>query len=270
MIGPLRKKVVVFAGGGTGGHLFPAVAVARALHGVEPVFVVPHDRGDEERLSGEFRCIPMVCPRPDRGRLAFPGRFTVAVHRARRILREIGASAVIGLGGYPSLPTTVAARLRGLPLYLMEVNAVPGKATRLLARFAAGVGLGNEHARTRLPGRTRALVTGTPLRDELRAAGSPEEFGLEPGRPTLLVLGGSQGARGLNDRVLEGLGGCRDLDFQVLHCAGPRDAERVDVAYRTLGLRARTVAFLADIGRAYAAADLVLSRAGAWITGHIS
>jgi len=263
MIAPLRRKVIVFAGGGTGGHLFPALAVARALPGVEPVFLVPHDRGDVERIDGAFEALEMVCPRADRSRALFPARMALAVGRARRQLRRLGARGVVGLGGYASLPATLAARTLRLPVYLMDCNAVPGRATRFLSRMAAGVGLGTDRALERLPRDRRFRVTGTPLRKELHARGTPRDFELSSGVATLLVIGGSQGARGLNRRVLEGVALCPDLAFQVLHCAGPADVEGVRQAYAGMGRRAAVVGFLPRIGRAYAAADLVLSRAGA-------
>lgn len=262
MIAPLHRKRIVFAGGGTGGHLFPAVALARALPSLEPVFLVPHDRGDESRLKGEFACVPLESPRFDVRPWLYPAKLALAVRRARRVLKRLNATAVVGLGGYASVPTGLAARTLGLPLYLMECNAVPGRATRFLSRFAAGIGLGTEHAVRHLS-RTTCRVTGTPLREELRKPASAADFGLTPGVPTLLVVGGSQGAMGLNERVVAGLAHCQDMEFQVLHCAGSRDEARTREAYRELSMQARVVDFLPDMGRAYAVADLVLSRAGA-------
>jgi len=267
VIGPLRRRVVLFAGGGTGGHTYPALAVARAMPpGVEPVFLVPPDRGDAGRIGGEFRVVEAAAPRIDPGRVLYPARLARAVARARRVLRETQATGVVALGGYTCVPAAVAARLAGVPLYVVECNAVPGRATRLLSRFASGVGLGAAPARELLPRRarqSRALVTGTPLRAEAASTARPADFGLEEGRPTLLVLGGSQGAAGLNERVLAGLPRCRDLPFQVLHCAGAGDAARVRAGYAAAGVRAAVLDFLPDIGRAYAAADLVLARGGA-------
>lgn len=263
MIAPLQRPVVVFAGGGTGGHLYPGLAVARALHGFEPVFLIPPDRGDAERLNGEFKVAVLRAPRPDRSRLLYPARLMASVARARNLLADLRASAVVGLGGYASVPAALAGRTLGLPLYLMECNAVLGRATRLLSRFAAGVGLGSERAREGLPPRIACRVTGTPLRRELHARSERRDFGLDPSLPTLLVLGGSQGAEGLNTRVVEGLRLCRGREFQVLHGAGPRDAARVDALYRDLNVRGRVVDFLPEVGRAYGIADLVLARAGA-------
>jgi UDP-N-acetylglucosamine--N-acetylmuramyl-(pentapeptide) pyrophosphoryl-undecaprenol N-acetylglucosamine transferase len=176
---------------------------------------------------------------------------------------ELRASAVVGLGSYASVPAALAGRSLGLPLYLIECNAVAGRATRFLARFATGVGLGSERALEGLPPRVARRVTGTPLRRELHVRSERADFGLAPDLPTLLVIGGSQGAEDLNTRVLDALAHCAGLPFQVLHCAGPRDAARVAAAYRALGVRGETIAYLPEIGRAYAVADLVLGRSGA-------
>ncbi len=263
MIAPLQRPVVVFAGGGTGGHLYPGLAVARALHGHDAVFLIPPERGDAERVNGEFPVAVLRAPRPDRSRLLYPVRLAAAVARARGILTGIRASAVVGLGGYASVAASLAGRSLGLPLYLVQCDAVVGRATRLLARFAQGVGLGSERAREGLPPRVACRVTGTPLRGELHAKGDRRDFGLSPSLPTLLVTGGSQGAEGLNTRVIEGLAGSAGRDFQVLHCAGARDAARVRDAYEGIAVKARVVDFLPEIGRAYAVSDLVIARAGA-------
>lgn len=263
MIAPIRRRVLVFAGGGTGGHIFPALALARALPSFECLFLVPRDRGDDGRIRGEFRCIPMDLPRVDRRSLLYPARLVRAVAVSRRVLRETRAAGVVGLGGYACVPASLAARTLRLPLYLMECNAVPGKATRLLSRIATAVGLGTEAAADSLPRAVRHRVTGTPLREELRVRARPEEFGLESGLPTLLVLGGSQGAQSLNTLVLKALSACAGMPFQVLHCAGEGDCGRVAEAYASLPIRSSVIDFLPDIGRAYAVADLVLGRGGA-------
>jgi len=263
VIAPVKRRTVVFAGGGTGGHLFPALAVARALPGFDSVFLVPEDRGDPDRLAGEFPCRTLDCPRPDRARWRYPAQLAKAVAAARRSLRDLDAAAVVGLGSYASIPASLAARSLGIPLYLMECNAVPGKATRLLSRFAQGIGLGSGQALSGLKRRRTCRVTGTPLRSELKATSRPSDFGLSDQRPTLLVLGGSQGATGLNSVVLAGLTACVDLDFQVLHCTGREDAGRMRAAYARVGVPTAVIDFVPDVGRLYAAADLVLCRAGA-------
>jgi len=263
MIAPLRRNVVVFAGGGTGGHLFPAVAVARSLPSIEPLFLVPPDRGDLERINGEFRCVSLASPRLDRARALYPVKLGPAVWRARRLLARERARAVVGLGSYSSVPACIAARTLGLPVYLMAFDAVPGRATRMLAPMARGIGLGSELARPRFPLKAPCRVTGTPLRDEMNSSASPESYGLQRGMPTLLVFGGSQGAHSLNQRVVEGIAACPDLAFQVLHVTGAEDEESVRDAYRRMERPASVHAFVDDMGAAYAAADLIVCRGGA-------
>jgi len=269
MIAPLRRNVVVFAGGGTGGHLYPAIAVARAMPSVQPLFLVPSDRGDEERLDGEFRSVAIESPRIDRGRVLYPARLARAVWRARSVLRDEEAKAVVGLGSYSSVPACLAARSLGLPVYLMAFDAVPGRATRLLTPIAKGIGLGSELARARFPLNAPCRVTGTPLREELRQEPDAAAFGLNPETPTLLVFGGSQGARDLNRRVISGIAASSELDFQVLHISGAEEQQLVSDAYETMGRRAVVKPFLgtatgpASMGAAYALADLVVCRGGA-------
>jgi UDP-N-acetylglucosamine--N-acetylmuramyl-(pentapeptide) pyrophosphoryl-undecaprenol N-acetylglucosamine transferase len=263
VIAPIRRPTLVFAGGGSGGHLYPALAVARALEGVECVFLVPADRGDGARVAAEFRTIAAKAPRLDREPLLYPVRLLRSIVEARRALRRVGACGVVGLGGYASVPACLAARSLALPVYLMELNAVPGRATRMLARLACGVGLGSAAALPRMHRRVPCRITGTPLREELQERADPRDFGLDPGLPTLLVLGGSQGAWSLNTRVTEAMTACADLPMQVLHCAGVHDAPRVREAYRATRARAVVLEFLPRIGRAYSVADLVLARGGA-------
>ncbi|MHC4953504.1 MAG: UDP-N-acetylglucosamine--N-acetylmuramyl-(pentapeptide) pyrophosphoryl-undecaprenol N-acetylglucosamine transferase [Planctomycetota bacterium] len=263
MIAPLRRNLIVFAGGGTGGHVYPALAVARAMPSVEPLFLVPADRGDAERIGSEFRCLPFENPRFDRGRVLYPARLARAVWRARRILQAENARAVVGLGSYASVPACLAAKSLGLPVYLMAFDAVPGRATRFLAPLARGIGLGSELARDRLPARSPCRVTGTPLREDLHRDPDPEAFGLRSGVPTLLVFGGSQGARDLNRLVLAGVGACSDLSFQIIHVTGPADADATRAAYARMDRRASVHGFLEDMGAAYALADLVICRGGA-------
>ncbi len=263
MIAPVKKPVLLFAGGGTGGHVYPALALARALPMFEVLFVVPKGRGDTDRIRGEFETVEMDAPRVDRERLRFPVRFLRSVVEARQLLRERDVAAVAGMGGYSAVPVCIAAKTMRKPFYLVELNAVAGKATRALARLASGVGLGDAAPLDTFQRHAPCRVTGTPLRTEAHLEASHDTFGLSPDLPTLLVLGGSQGARGLNTRIIEAMRPCEDLRFQVLHCAGSADAERVRAAYRPLARHAVVLDYLDEIGSAYSVADVVIARAGA-------
>jgi len=263
MIAPIKKPVLLFAGGGTGGHVYPALALARALPMFEVLFVVPRGRGDAERIRGEFETIEMDLPRIDRERLRFPARFLRSVVKARRLLRSRDVAAVAGMGGYSAVPVCIAAKTLRKPFYLVELNAVAGKATRALARLASGVGLGDAAPLSTFQRHAPCRVTGTPLRMEAHLPASHDRFGLRSDSPTLLVLGGSQGSRGLNTRMLDAMRACEDLPFQVLHCTGSVDAERVRAAYRPLARHAVVLDHLDGIGSAYSVADVVIARAGA-------
>ena len=271
---------VMITGGGTGGHIYPGIAVAEALRRRKPDTAVLFVGGDRF----EARAVP------DEG-WAFTS-ITAARMPSRRGLRTLWSAAVMGVGaghalwlvarwrpdvvvatgGYVCLPVGAAATILGRPLVLQEQNAIPGQATRLLARWARAISVPNAEAAARLPGR-RTEVTGVPIRrralDGDRRRGQ-ERWGLSPDRLTVLVIGGSQGALNVNRGV------CRMADllmydqrFQILHHTG---AEHLQWVRQSIGhrehvgppaIRHIAVPFLDPVGDAYASADLVVSRAGA-------
>ncbi|MFW5857913.1 MAG: UDP-N-acetylglucosamine--N-acetylmuramyl-(pentapeptide) pyrophosphoryl-undecaprenol N-acetylglucosamine transferase, partial [Planctomycetota bacterium] len=200
---------VLFAGGGTGGHLYPGLALAKALqaragriwitfvgtaHGLDaelapaagfPLYTVPAGRGSPLSLRRPWNAV----------------RFVQSVTACRRIFRMRPPDVVVGLGGFAAAPAGLAARWAGVPLVLLEQNVLPGRVTRLLSRWAAEIHLQFDEARTRLPrARGAVLHSGSPLRAELAAlADGPPVDG-----DRLLVMGGSQGARRLNELVCAG------------------------------------------------------------------
>ncbi len=255
---------LALAGGGTGGHLFPGLAVAAEARaaGDEVVFfgstggiearVVP-EAGYElvaEPLSGVRGAAPAAALRA----LARAGR---AVWRARRELERRRVDAVVGLGGYASVPAVVASIGRR-PIVLLEQNRDPGLATRALARLAACVCTSFEQTAGALPA-GRAVWTGNPVRREI------EEVSGAGGRDRLLVLGGSGGARSLNRAVVRALivlSESRTLP-PVLHQTGARWLDETRAAYQRAGLVVDTQAFVGDMAAAYGAARLAVCRAGA-------
>lgn len=271
---------IVIGTGGTAGHIFPALATGQRLrdeYGANVVFVGT-GTGQEASLVPEagfpFRVIEAV---PfHRGVSLRAIRAPISAMRAagtaRRFVR--GADAVLGMGGYVSVPVTLATRRERVPLVVHEQNAVMGLANRLSARWAEAVGLSFREAGRHLPRRTRAVLVGNPVREEIvRAATRREELsaegrkelGLEEGRTTILVFGGSQGALRLNRATLELAADLRDRDdLQVLLATGPRNHEEV-VRHIPAPSRVlvRAVPFLERMDLAYAVADLAVSRAGA-------
>lgn len=292
---------VVIAGGGTGGHLFPGIAVGEALRarGVTEILFVSAGRGAWreilDRAGFPWRSLPVrgFGRRPGLAHLAFPFRLAASLLLAAALLASFRPHAVVGTGGYVAGPVVVAAWLLGVPVVLLEQNAVPGVTTRIAARFAREIHLTYEGSEASLPrgARPRARFTGNPIRASLLAAdraAARARLGLLPDLPVLFVLGGSQGAVALNAALRDALaedaapaataapaapdaaadpGWARGLQFLVQ--TGERDAtDWAALAPRAARLVARP--FFHEIGDAYAAADLVLCRAGATTLAEIT
>ena len=258
---------VVIAGGGTGGHLFPGLAVAEALTGRGlGVTFVGTAGGIEVRevpaAGYPLRLVPGQQLRGGGGARAIRGVGATfrGVRHARALLRELAPRLVVGVGGYASVAVVLAARLGRIPAVLLEQNVVPGAANRMLGRFTSRICLGFAEAASYFPA-GRSVHTGNPIRRGILAAG--------PRRPSsrrgLLVVGGSQGAHRLNEAMTSAaalLGA--DLEgVDLVHQTGVTDRDAVAARYAALGMDARVEAFLGDMGPVYAATDVVLGRAGA-------
>lgn len=266
---------VVLAGGGTAGHTSPLIATAKALQDLAEVEItcVGTPKGLETRVIPDaglrLELIPPVpLPRrPTPELLAVPARLVRAVREAGAILRQHSAQVAVGFGGYVSLPVYLAARLAKVPLVLHEGNAVPGLANRIAARFTRHVA--TTFPDTRLP---HAVHLGLPVRAGIatldRAARRPAAraaFGLPPDGRVLLVSGGSQGARSLNQATLGAADRLLAAGISVLHVLGPANLTEETVARTdaTTGAVYAPVGYVDEMGEAYAAADLMLGRAGA-------
>jgi UDP-N-acetylglucosamine--N-acetylmuramyl-(pentapeptide) pyrophosphoryl-undecaprenol N-acetylglucosamine transferase len=269
-----RRVRVALAGGVTGGHLFPGLAVARNLAGDSPEagrrpVVYGSARSSESAwVEAHADHVPMPAPMlPSSGR-EVPGfllRLCRAVHRSLSEIRARRTDLVLGLGGYASVPPGLAALVARRPLLLLEQNVVPGRANRLLARLGGRVAATYEESLRHLPAaaRARARVVGNPVRPGILAGErDPSRFGLAGDRPILLVMGGSQGATGLNTRVLQAADVLARRGIQVMHLAGRRDEARVRRGLREAAVRAWVSPFALRMGPVYATADLVLCRAG--------
>lgn len=261
------------AGGGTAGHVFPAIAFARALaarcHGTRVVFFGDGagPEGALVRAAGhEFQPLP-AAPFHGAGRLgqvAAVARALRGVVVARRRLRALGVQALVGFGGYASVAAVLAARSLSLPVLLHEGNRLPGRANLLLARFADRI-----HTAVPVPaghfpaGRTR--LTGQPVRDEIAALATMARLPPPPGGPVrILVTGGSLGSTFLDERVpgMLSLAQRRGTVVEVLHQAGRGDVRRVMDRYRDLGVQARCQPFVEDMAAAYREAHFAIASAG--------
>lgn len=265
-----KKEIrLLVAGGGTGGHLFPGLAVAKELkRRCEPakiLFVTGKRKMESEIIvrSGFDQASIAVEGMKGKGWkaglvfLKLPWSF----FQALSIMREFRPHLVFGVGGYSSGPVCVAARVLGIPSAVHEQNSFPGVTNRLLCRVVDRVFISFEQSREHFGGGTLYL-TGNPVREEFLAARSRERR--DP-RFTVLVIGGSQGARAVNDAFVEALGILkrRGRDLRVIHQTGRTDHERIQAAYGEKGLQGDVSAFIQDMAGAYAQADLVVSRAGA-------
>lgn len=260
---------IVLAGGGTAGHTSPLIATADALRRLDEtvrITAVGTARGLETRVVPEagydLQLIPPVpLPRrPSPALFAVPGRMRASVAAARRILDEAEADVLVGFGGYVSTPAYVAAWRRKTPIVVHEGNAVPGIANRFAARFCT------DHVVTSFPGTElpHAEYLGLPIRtlvSRLDRAGARAEarkfFDLDPDAPTLLVTGGSQGAQKLNEAVAGAAADLAAAGVQVLHVIGPKNT----LAAPSDGYK--VLQYVDRMDLAYAAADLVICRAGA-------
>lgn len=262
---------LVIAGGGTGGHLFPGIAVAEALKEIDPsseVLFVGTAKGIETREvpKAGFRLELIEVGGLKRVGAAKMARTLVALPRSlfasRRILKEFGADAVLGVGGYASGPVLLAAALMGLPTAICEQNSVPGFTNRVLSKFVRRVYLTFENARAHFPASKVELV-GNPVRAAFRRAAASAAPEVEPG--LVFTFGGSQGARALNEALPDALRILLDRGLQVraLHQAGKDDVDAVRARYQERGVEAEVLSFIDDMVREYRRADVVVCRAGA-------
>ncbi|MGC1272355.1 MAG: UDP-N-acetylglucosamine--N-acetylmuramyl-(pentapeptide) pyrophosphoryl-undecaprenol N-acetylglucosamine transferase [Planctomycetaceae bacterium] len=260
-------RTYLFAGGGSGGHLMPGLAVAEELRNRDPaceiVFAVSGRPIEQTVLADSDvrrECLPAHPPgtlRRSPFRFAFGlGR---SLHRAIRLIDELRPAAVIGLGGFASVPVAVTAVRRSVPLILLEQNVVPGRATSWLSRTAEVVCLSFHETRTFLPPRTRTIVTGNPLRRSIALSARRKTAG------DLMILGGSQGAAGVNAAATAAIIAMKDrlAGRTIVHQTGERDANAVRTAYERAGIDAEVAAYFPDLLSRYTKVELAISRAGA-------
>lgn len=278
---------LIIAGGGTGGHLFPGIAVAEEFLGRDPVnevLFVGTERGIESRAvpAAGYR-LELISAAGIRGKGSL-GKFKGAMMmlygyaQSRRILKEFQPDLVLGVGGYASLPMVLAARGMQIPHFIHEQNAIPGMTNKLLARVVDRVFITLDESAKYFP-EEKILLTGNPLRRQIldgRAQGSgagdlENESLTGSGTPVtephfrLFVFGGSQGAHAINMAMVAALPFLKDMgkDVEITHQTGVNDHADVAAAYRSAGFDARVSPFIDNMAAEYSRADLLVCRAGA-------
>ncbi|MEJ2723484.1 MAG: undecaprenyldiphospho-muramoylpentapeptide beta-N-acetylglucosaminyltransferase [Deltaproteobacteria bacterium] len=262
---------VVVAGGGTGGHLFPGVAVAKEIRRqkeeAEILFITGRRKMAFDILTEAGFVHDAIAVEGIKGRGWKKGVMVIlklpwSLLQAMMIIRRFSPHLVLGVGGYSAGPVCLAAKMMGVPSAIHEQNSFPGLTNRLLCRIVDKVFIAFEESKAHFP-RGSLFLTGNPVREELFVEGEPQSA--EDRHFTILVTGGSQGARAINDAFVEALSILRDKGLKplVIHQAGAADYPRVLEAYRQRGLPGDLTPFIQDMARAYERADVVVSRAGA-------
>ena len=280
----LQPRVIV-SGGGTGGHIFPAIAIADALKKrfpqAEILFVGAKDRMEMDRvpkagypieglwISGFKRELSL-------DNLSFPFKLISSMCKARKILKRFKPDVVIGVGGFASGPTMKMAASMGIPIVIQEQNSFPGVTNKMVAKKAAKICVAYNNMDKWFP-KDRIVLTGNPLRNNIKPLdGKRDEsvafFGLDPNKKVILLVGGSQGALGINKGISAQLKSFNDNDYQMIWQTGKfyYDKAMQEVKDNDLQDRIKCTVFIDRMDLAYAAADVVISRAGAMSISELS
>ena len=267
---------ILFAGGGTGGHLYPGVSVAQALlrryTDANPLFLCTKRPIDETILTPtrlpfvKQPIVPLV--KSVGGLLSFWKAYRETLDLIKQTVRERKPLAVLGLGGYAAWPAVKYCAERGIPAALINPDVVPGKANQVLFKRVSRVFCQFDATRHHVPAnqQDKLVITGCPVRDDLCTPSredAAQRLGLDARLRTLTVTGASQGAQTVNEAVIESIKTAKLQGWQILHLAGKDHAESVRTAYRELGLAAAVVDFTPGMADVWAVTDLTVSRSGA-------
>jgi UDP-N-acetylglucosamine--N-acetylmuramyl-(pentapeptide) pyrophosphoryl-undecaprenol N-acetylglucosamine transferase len=272
---------IILSGGGTGGHLYPALAIAEALEKILPeikiLFVGANGKIEMDKVpEAGYNIVGLDIRGFHRSlnweNLKFPFRLIKAYLKSRSILKKFKPHAVVGVGGYASGPLLLAAGHLGIPSLIQEQNSFPGKTNLYLSKKASILAVAYPHM-DRFFDPKKIVLTGNPIRSKVLGSKIPRDesirfFGLDPALPVILVLGGSGGARSLNEAIIHGLADLERNQIQVLWQTGKVYYEPIREKIQSIYKIRETpfikiLPFLDDMSKAYGASDLVISRAGA-------
>ena len=280
-----QQPKIIISGGGTGGHIFPAIAIADCLKKRYPqadiLFIGAENRMEMDRvpkagypieglwISGFKRELSL-------DNLSFPFKLISSMLKARKILKRFKPDVVIGVGGFASGPTMKTAASMGIPIVIQEQNSYPGITNKIVAKKAAKICVAYENMEQWFP-KDKIVLTGNPLRNNIVPMDDRREegvnfFGLDPEKKTILLVGGSQGALGINRGISSQLASFKDNDYQMIWQTGKHYYEKAlkEVEENGLQDRIKCTVFIDRMDLAYAAADVVISRAGAMSISELS
>ncbi len=274
---------ITFVGGGSGGHLIPAIALCQEFSRLLPEskrsFIIPGKKLEKDILNFheiDYQVCGGFSPRGSlRRSMLFAPSLLKSYRKCISILKQEKPNVVIGLGGYASIYGGLAAWRLGIPLCLLEQNVIPGRVNRLMSRFSKTVYAQWPLKQKKLSRKTTVMVSGNPVRRNMgryESAATRKWFGLDPNRKTLLVMGGSQGARALNNFITSHLNILESYasQIQIIHITGSRDFYINRERWAHAKVRHYVIPFAQEMGPIIAAADVVLCRAGATTISELS
>ncbi len=274
---------IIIAGGGTGGHVFPAIAIARALQKKAPdtdiLFVGAKGKMEMEKVpEAGFKIIGLNIAGMNRSswlkNITLPVKVIRSLLQAKKILRAFQPDVAVGVGGYASFPVLNVAQSKGIPTVIQEQNSFAGKTNILLGKKAFKICVAVKGMEVFFP-KNRIVVTGNPVREAIvtvnrNASGAKAAFGLQPGKKTVFIVGGSLGARSVNVALLTHLDKLIDHNVQLIWQTGKSSYRAVQEAVKGYEDTIKPFTFIGNIEEAYGAADVIISRAGALALAELS
>lgn len=273
----MKKLKVIISGGGTGGHIFPAIAIAKAIerkeNDVKFLFVGAEDRMEMEKVpSSGFKIVGLwisgLQRNLDKRNLLFPFKVLHSIWKAKKIVREFKPDLAIGTGGYASAPLLYAAAKKGVPAVIQEQNSYPGITNKILAKYVEKICVAYDNMERFFP-LDKIIITGNPIREDILGFGAQKQkaqikFEIDKTKPTVLVVGGSLGALTINNAIAENLQQIKDMNVNLIWQTGvsyQHKSQKYINDVNVKGINAFT--FIKEMDLAYAAADIIISRAGA-------
>tara|TARA_B100001250_G_scaffold182295_1_gene156836 strand:+ start:2276 stop:3376 length:1101 start_codon:yes stop_codon:yes gene_type:complete len=273
----MQKLKIIISGGGTGGHIFPAIAIARAIESqisdVEFLFVGASDRMEMEKIPNEgYNIIGLWISGLQRGfkkqNLLFPFKLLHSIWKSKKIIKDFSPDLVIGTGGYASGPLLYVAAKSGIPTVIQEQNSYPGITNRILARYVNKICVAYDSMDRFFPLES-TLITGNPIREDILGFRNKREegqylFKVNPSKTTVLVVGGSLGAFSINNAIAENIQRLINLDVNLIWQTGLSfHPKSINLLKNLNAKEVNAYAFIKEMDKAYAAADIIISRAGA-------